>query len=164
MTQRTQEAIDVFLDALNEGTLAKGSCAACAVGNLAAFGMGVKIKKCNGTNAYYCDVVNGIRNDEWSYAFCTDSFEQSIYESKFDLPIFQYFKFTPSELAKIEYAFERNSKINFSDYDNYTKEDIRDDQIKGLEAVVKIMLELDENIQDNYQEVFSNKALALAIN
>ena len=36
MTPRIQEAIDVFLDAINNGTLAKGTCTACAVGNLAA--------------------------------------------------------------------------------------------------------------------------------
>ena len=39
MTPRIQKAIDIFLDAINQGTLAKGSCAACAVGNLVAHGL-----------------------------------------------------------------------------------------------------------------------------
>ena len=164
MTQRTQEAIDVFLDALNEGTLAKGSCAACTVGNLAAFGMGVKVKKYDDIdNSFYCDKVNGINNYQWADAFVTNFFEQRIKEENFDLPIFQYFKFTPIELAQIENAFEKNTRISLNYYYKYSKNQVRADQIKGLEAVVKVMLELDENIEETYQEVFSNKALALAI-
>lgn len=38
MTQRVQKAIDIFLDAINNGTLAKGSCTRCAVGNLVRAG------------------------------------------------------------------------------------------------------------------------------
>lgn len=164
MTQRTQEAIDVFLDALNEGTLAKGDCTACAVGNLAAFGMGVKVKKYSGVdNGYYSKKVNGVNNQDWSNVFCTSYNGQYVKEHLFDSPIFQYFKFTPLELSKIEYAFETNAKIQYYDYMYHSKEEIRADQIKGLEAVVKVMLELDENIKETYQEVFSNKALALAI-
>ena len=164
MTQRTQEAIDVFLDALNEGTLAKGTCVACAVGNLAAFGMGVKVKKYNNSNyGFYCDGIDDISNHSWSDAFCTNFHKQKLNEEKFNLPIFQYFKFSPTELAKIENAFEMNTYVSIADYSNRTKEEIRKDQIKGLEAAVKVMLELDENIEETYQEVFSNKALALAI-
>ena len=162
MTQRTQEAIDVFLDALNEGTLAKGSCGACAVGNLAAFGMNVKITK-NKYGDFSSKKVNGINTTDWASAFCTSFDGQEINESYFDLPIFKYFKFTPMELAKIEHAFETNTKINHSKYIKDTKEEIRADQIKGLEAVVKVMLELDKNIEETYQEVFTSKALALAI-
>lgn len=164
MTQRTQEAIDVFLDALNEGTLAKGTCTACAVGNLAAFGMGVKIKKFDSVdNVFYCDKVDGISNYSWNEAFVTNFSTQMISEKHFDLPIFKYFKFTPLELCKIENAFEKNTTISIHRYYEHSKETIRKDQIKGLEAVVKVMLELDENIEETYQEVFTSKALALAI-
>ena len=164
MTQRTQESIDVFLDALNEGTLAKGTCTACAVGNLAAFGMGVKIKKFDGVdNAFYCDKVNNINNYDWNKAFVTNFSTQMVNKENFDLPIFQYFKFTPLELSKIENAFERNTTIPIHHYYEHSKKVIRKDQIKGLEAVVKVMLELDKNIEETYQEVFTSKALALAI-
>ena len=44
MTERISKAIDIFLDAVNNGTLAKGTCIACAVGNLVAHGMGGEIK------------------------------------------------------------------------------------------------------------------------
>lgn len=43
ISKRVENAINVFLDALNNRTLAKGTCKACAVGNLAAYGMGMEV-------------------------------------------------------------------------------------------------------------------------
>ena len=56
MNNRITKAIDIFLDAINEGTLAKGNCCACAVGNLVAHGMNGKISRLE--NSFNCNVKN----------------------------------------------------------------------------------------------------------
>lgn len=148
MTPRIQRAIDIFLDAINNGTLAKGICAKCAVGNL-----------CGGNGA-------------WAHLFITIDNRQTLRNG--DIPTFHFHKhpidikmgleaisvteFTESELAKIEYAFETNSKIDIDYYEFYSKEEIRADQIKGLEAVIKVMLEFDDCKEDDIKEIFTEKA------
>jgi len=72
-------------------------------------------------------------------------------------------KFTWQELAAIEHAFERNTNIRVNSYDFSSPEEIRADQIRGLEAVVKVMLTFDE-CTENVQEVFTNKAELIPIN
>jgi hypothetical protein len=63
---------------------------------------------------------------------------------------------------KIENAFETNTKINCYLYSEYSKEQIRKDQIKGLEAAVKVMLKFDDQ-QDDVKEVFTRKAELIEI-
>ena len=163
MTQRVQKAIDIFLDAINNGTLAKGSCKACAVGNLVRVGY---IEK-------YGTEPNGIVHNAWSSIFVTNSRGQtnkiSIYlqNSESFCGVFnnpgdpktsvESTDFTVEELAAIEYAFETNTKISHENYWLYTKEEIRKDQIKGLEAVVKVMLSF-ENSNESVEEVFTKRA------
>jgi hypothetical protein len=43
MTQRFKNAIDALVYAFFNDTLAKGTCAACAVGNIVAHGWGKKV-------------------------------------------------------------------------------------------------------------------------
>lgn len=155
MTPRIQRAIDIFLDAINEGTLAKGSCAACAVGNLVA----------NAIN--YKPVIEGSfqPNTAWRFLFMTSCGEQTItpYGSDYYYGIKQGKKlitkteFTEKELAAIEFAFETNTEINFPKYEYHTKEKVRADQIKGLEAVINLMLTFDEQT-DDVNKVFTEKA------
>ena len=177
MTKRIQNAIDIFLDAINEGTLAKGTCVACAVGNLVAHGMESKVvnkdglfgtKPTFGTEPF---VVNSI----WSNLFMTDSFGyQSLWSHKpngldemIKQPEYKSLRdamekidFTVDELRQIEYVFETNTKIKYDAYEDHTKEEVRADQIKGLEAVVKLMLTFDEQV-DDVKEVFTTKAEAI---
>lgn len=161
MTPRIQKAIDIFLDAINQGTLAKGSCAACAVGNLVANGIGGKIYKKNNDFdlRFYFDCDK--ENSYWGRLFYTaDGRQRFNEESIFYEKAIENIKatdFTLKELMKIEYAFETNTCIDFNIYNNYSKEEIRKDQIKGLEAVVKVMLEFDEQ-RDDVKEVFTSKA------
>lgn len=143
MTERIQEAIDVFLDAINNGTLAKGDCSACAVGNLLAHG----IKKAG---------VN-INSTLWKYAFCTyDNGKQVINKENYDMKIFKYSKFTPAELAKIEYAFEINTSIPEWNYVLETPAEIKQDQIRGLHAVIEVMKGMDD-VTFNTKDVFTDK-------
>ncbi len=164
MEKRIENAIDIFLDALNNGTLAKGTCFACAVGNLVAAGMdAVVIHQIDGNKHKYDCTKN---NKDWSQLFYTPpSGKQATtdYEKVFKhLPRLkkeiENTNFTVYELAQIEFAFETNAKINHQHYHGYTKEEIRADQIKALEAVVKVMLTFNEDTKTDVKEVFTNKA------
>jgi len=156
MTPRIQKAIDIFLDALNEGTLAKGTCAACAVGNLVAHGMGIKAQ----IPVDDIDFQKAKENEHWASVlfrfhgphFLKDKGEKCVESTDF----------TKEELIHIEEAFEHNTKIFWDDYYKYSKQEIRADQLKGLEAVVEVMLQFD-NQQDSVQEVFTNKAQLITI-
>lgn len=165
MTKRVENAIDVFLDALNEGTLAKGSCIACAVGNLVASGLNGKIlsiKDDFGQLDFKCTVDNL----SWSDLFITSFDGQHIYEDSLKdkkvLHNIDATDFSWQELAQIENTFEKNCKINYHSYCVHTKEEIRKDQIKGLEAVVQLMLTFDEDKTD-VKKVFTKKAELITI-
>ena len=157
MELRVKEAIDVFLDALNKGTLAKGSCKACAVGNLVAHGLGGTIKRVE-KGYFTCDKPN----DEWRHLFITGMGCQrkriNLLSDKRIVKNIKATSFTWQELAKIEYAFETNAKIDASDYDFFKDKEILEDQIKGLEAVVKVMLSFSQDEETDVKEVFTKKA------
>lgn len=183
MTQRIQEAIDIFLDAISEGTLAKGSCIACAVGNLIAAGKGGKIEReisKKGIISFGCTV----ENTHWAMLFTTlisdgkqrrEVLDQILTKglggvkgdntrgfAKMGLEEIASTKFTPNELAAIEHAFETNTAISLSSYNECTDEAIKKDQIRGLEAVVKLMLQFEEQ-GDDIKEVFTSKAELIPI-
>ena len=155
MTPRIQKAIDTFLDSLNEGTLAKGTCVACAVGNLVAAGAGAKITE-------DLESCAGYLNSTWSFAFSTNSegtrrIDKSYFDNEEVIDNISKTDFSIHELMQIEYAFETNTEISYISYDNCSRKSIRQDQIKGLEAVVKVMLSFDEQVED-VKEVFTHKA------
>ena len=163
MTKRIENAIDIFLDAINDGTLAKGNCCACAVGNLVAKGMGVKVLPKSETYPFFKVDNPKFDNSEWSSLFSTTGdgiqLRQNFSDKRFKGVIERTVsktEFSVEELADIEYIFETNTKMHHINYDAYSKEEIRADQIKGLEAVVKLMLKFDEQ-PDDVKEVFTNK-------
>jgi N-acetylglutamate synthase/N-acetylornithine aminotransferase len=66
--------------------------------------------------------------------------------------------YSVEELAKIEFAFETNTKISFVNYFNSTEEQIMEDQFNGLMAVMDVMIELDDVKEgEKYKETFKNK-------
>lgn len=156
MSPRIENAINIFLDALNNGTLRKGDCGACAIGNLVRVGM------------------NYTENtpQEWSKLFATGRGVQfglmntGRENAKRECPIgFEEIKstgFTIEESMVIEYTFETTCKIHNFDYCAYNKEAIRADQIRGLEAVVRVMLEFDEQ-SDDVETIFTNKANLICV-
>lgn len=161
MTERVKKAIDIFLDALNNGTLAKGTCEACAVGNLVAYGKGGQIFK----HPFDGDLTCTVNNMNWGYLFSTsngiqNTYPKQIHESAINEDIAAT-DFTLEELMQIEYAFETNTKILHYYYIESSPEAIRQDQINGLAAVVKVMLSFDtkETVEDSeVYEVFTSKA------
>lgn len=152
MTDRIKDAIDVFLDALNNGTLMAGTPCGCAVGNLVADKMGIKLTK--------EDLFRhkNIGNDGWFNYGYYNCAENTANPKIIDNEQSRMTGFTIEELAKIEQTFEDNSSIN-NDYDlkRLPPERIRKDQIHALEAVIKVMLEFDEQ-KESVREVFTEKA------
>lgn len=158
MTPRIQKAIDIFLDAINNNTLIKGDCTKCAVGNLVRVGMGYgpEYREPNlGEDFIHGRDDKSRRYINWSMAFCTMPNGKQRFKEKTYPKLLQKYPiikqqiestdFTVKELAKIEHTFERNA--------NNTKKGM----IKGLEAVVQVMLEFDE-CKDDVKEVFTEKA------
>lgn len=169
MTQRISHAIDVFLRAIEQGTLAKGDCTACAVGNLVADSIGGVITREERLSRV--DKVLGIittfrcnlPNHNWAKLFFTAGKEQiKIYSFATGKIIYKNTGFTVEELAKIEYAFETNTQITAVNYSKHTKEEIRQDQIKGLEAVIQVMLDFDD-CKELVQDVFTSKAQLIEV-
>ena len=159
---RVQRAIDIFLDALNEGTLAKGTCVACAVGNLVAAGMNGVITSYNDF-AFRCNKPNNL----WAQLFCTGyKGKQRVFKSNYNnsgvISCVEATEFSIEELMQIENTFERNTQIPCTEYYVVSKERIREDQIKGLEAVVKVMLSFSDSKED-VKEVFTKKAELIPI-
>lgn len=159
MTERITKAIDIFLDAVNNGTLTKGTCIACAVGNLVAHGMGGEIKF-NPNRDYDNMFESNVENAEWKYAFCTRDGVQGrnkrVEESESVVKNVSATDFNIDELAEIEFVFETNTKIDIFKYKIATAEEIRADQIKGLEAVINVMMTFDD-VKADVKEVFTNK-------
>lgn len=169
MTPRIQKAIDIFLDAINKNTLSRGDCNACAVGNLCAAALNIEISEQDLSS----DALQP--QGRWSNLFYTDSFgiqfnninwregftplRNVLIEAE---RLISKTEFSIEELMKIEYAFETNAKIDYDNYPLYSKEIIRKDQIRGLEAVIKVMLEFDE-CKDTVKEVFTEKAELIPI-
>jgi hypothetical protein len=155
MSPRVQRAIDIFLDAINNNTLQKGDCRYCAVGNLC------RVANIPHKSISHIDIPVESR---WRFLFETQypNNIQSIRTYKDELieegeRVISYLEFSEEELRKIENTFETNTEIINTRYDQYTKEEIRADQIKGLEAVVKVMLEFDD-CKESVNEVFTKKA------
>ena len=61
-----------------------------------------------------------------------------------------------SRLHNLQFAFETNTKIDIQEYKEVTPEEVRADQIKGLEAVVNVMMTFDD-VKADVKEVFTNK-------
>lgn len=140
MTQRIQKAINIFLDAINNGTLSKGDCSYCAVGNLCGN---------DGNWGLFFYTSFGVQIRNYNNKNCV-SVKEAIKKSDF----------TDKELMKIEYAFETNTDIHHDTYECHSKEEIREDQIKGLTAVLNVMYTFDNcsPINEPIEEVFTKKA------
>lgn len=153
MTPRTQKTIDIFLDALNEGTLAKGTCSACACGNIVAAHMGIKASVPKTFNEYATTIYP---NTSWVSAISTIGCDSELV-TKNSVEEILSTGFTIKEFYLIERTFEANTKIHFDHYSESSKEEIRQDQLKGLTAVVELLLRWDES-ETNVQQAFVEKA------
>lgn len=120
-----QKSVDTLLDAYNKKDIRHANCSACAVGNLL---LDVAVEK-------------DIPNNSWAHIFMyrTDKNEQVLHnkedvsETDYELgmTLINSSGYTVEELMKIEYAFE-------------TAGDKKDEQYKGLCAVLEVLKEIHE--------------------
>lgn len=160
---RTQRTIDTLLDAINNGTLAAGTCTACAVGNIIAKAIGGEIHTIKTRNGigYVCTK----ENHGW-YPYISRGTV-----GRYDVDatsLIDKCPFNDFELAEIEDAFEVNTKIEHAEYFLYPKEEIKQDQINGLHAVIEVLkgfdrkaaAEQNKTYQDfDVNEVFTSKVV-----
>lgn len=150
-SQRITKAIDIFLDALNNGTLAKGTPCGCAIGNLIASEINYKIQLETLESRKHHLEPNG---KWWSFDEC---------KIILDSPLLKKLDFSVKEICEIERTFENASNISFDDYEYYPPSEIRADQIKGLAAVIDVMLSFEESTE-KASEVFTPLAELIPIN
>ena len=161
MTKRFEKAYNALLKAFMDDTLAKGTCTACAVGNIVADAMGTKVVRVS--PSYF---VCNRNNNFWSDLFVTDAFfnKQKIYNEKSSRA--KYIKarlkkltgYSWKELAKIEHVFETNTKVSKGFYPLIDEKEIMEDQFNGLMAVLDVMIELDEIKEGKqYKDAFKKK-------
>ncbi len=154
MTPRFEKAYNALYNAFMNSTLAKGTCKACAVGNIVANAMGVSV-----TSKYDCEVDNTFWNGIF---YTTTAGEQIIRRNGINTDCEKRLKelteYSWEEMAKVEYAFERSAKIHYCHYGLHTPQEIMEDQFNGLMAVMDVLIELDEVKEGNsYKETFKNK-------
>ena len=163
MTPRIEWAINVLLDSLSNNTLIAGNCGACAVGNLL---MALPNATYNEAGSITNDIILAREaqialdrfkklEDARNGYLLRHYEERSPTAIKLRLTTIES-PFTYEELDRIEMLFERYTTIKENSYSS-NLEEIRADQLIGLNAVVEYLLELDE-IEESVEEVFTSKA------
>jgi hypothetical protein len=159
MTARFEKAYNALYNAFMNDTLAKGTCAACAVGNIVADAIGGKILFNSSRDSWECDLENGWWGDMF---VTTHSFKQRIVTIKRNPEVKSLRKriytltgYKWNELAKVEKAFEKNTEIEYCYYDCYSEKEIKEDQFKGVMAVMDVLIELDDIKEgEKYKDAF----------
>jgi len=151
MTPRFEKAYNALYNAFMNDTLAKGTCKACAVGNIVANAMGTSV-----TSEYNCEVNNSF----WNSIFYTPTDGEQIIKRNAscekDLEVLTEYSW--EEMAKVEYAFERATKIHYFYYNSHTPQELMEDQFNGLMAVMDVLIELDSIKEGSeYKNKFRNK-------
>jgi len=154
MTQRFEKAYNALYNAFMNDTLAKGTCIACAVGNIVADAMAGKVH-CNSDGVWNCSV----ENNWWSRMFYTTQDGQHVrYSKNLRNDIYELTGYKWNELAKVEKTFENNTKISYLHYNQHTKKEIMEDQFNGLMAVMDVLIKLDEIKEGKkYKDTFKSK-------
>lgn len=138
-TKRFDQAYNALVKAYFNGTLASGSCIACAVGNMICDATGFEIDPKKMDDREYQDE---------NIIMWYDSMMYNDNGLKIQKEVEELTGYDNSEIHKIEYAFEENTKIFCKLYYSNTEQEILEDQYNGLAAVVDVLLELD-GLTDN---------------
>lgn len=155
MTQRFKNATDALYEGFFNGTLAKGSCVACACGNIVAKAAGIKLIP----NVFdYNFVIDhnypGFPNwwDDRSPLTIINTYNFKYAPSlRAKNMVLELTGYNAAEMAAIETAFEGNTFYDYEGYNLLTEQDILEDQYKGLVAVFDVLMELDGIQQPEYK-------------
>lgn len=143
MTERFNKAYNALTRAYFEGALAKGTCLACACGNIIYDAIGDPV-----TKEDLLGEIRGIRTlkrtmtyELWSSKREYNGRIFTAYDRyKHEINVAGY---TAEEFAQIENTFEFNTEISYQRYSIEDEQSILEDQYKGLCAVVDLLLALD---------------------
>jgi len=163
MTERFRKAYDSLVRAFFEGTLAKGTCIACACGNIIFDAVGEPVTKQDLEIHILEENEHLVRHklrraDElWgNFREVSGSLNNMMYGARAKTEnMINVAGYTAKEFARIEQAFETNTSISYRYYPHRSQEDILEDQYRGLCAVVDVLMELD-NINEKADE-YKNK-------
>lgn len=148
---RLQKNADILFDAVSERKLVSGACNACVVGNFIAANNGYTIIKEGDNYVWYTEKEDKVY-PYWVQTFMTREdgqlFNANNYRNESKEQI-DSTGFTLEELMKIENIFERNTKLKLEQYRYHSDEDIRQDQMKGLVAVLNYISTLEDEVNDN---------------
>lgn len=166
MTERFQKAYDALVNAFFNDTLARGTCAACAVGNIVAAAKGGIVGRYPGSIRFNCTVNNSFWRDLFYTAF--DGIQEITFrprKHKYEISkpgtansvqlcqeLFDLTGYTADDLALVEYAFETNTEIYYNGYYHHTPQEILEDQYRGLCAVFEVLCWLDDITDSDYKE------------
>jgi hypothetical protein len=152
-SKRFNNAITALVKGFFEGTLFKNSCSACAVGNMVAYSLNYKIDNDKGNN--WADGTMTAWDSVFTTSYGKQKFlpDRYVDEAKEQIDSTGY---TVDELAKVEFAFETHTKIDWCDRKHFTQERLMADQFNGLMAVVDVLMEIegmDKTVND-YRKLF----------
>lgn len=140
-SERFDRAIKALVKGYINNTLVKGSCAACAVGNIVAESIGIpKID-------YLClEEKEHIRGLQWANVCMTSNGIQQVHPSRYEGMAKEEIDATGyswKEIAEIEYIFETNTNIHWGLYNSYSPSEIDKDQLNGLNAVIEVLCKIE---------------------
>jgi hypothetical protein len=146
--ERFDRAINALVTAFLQGTLAKGACHACAVGNICAASLNFKVKTGQGrlNPRFYWEAP--YVGADWSNVFHTriESGEQRLNINRYVGAAKEEIDATGyslEQLMLIEKAFESNTHIIYERYRRYSQAEIDADQYAGLVAVFNTLCEIE---------------------
>ena len=123
MKNRFETAVSKLVKAFFDGTLSKGNCSACAVGNM-----------CDGYTQWFdvfgSDCIDGPFTKPENY----NGYAQEVIDKT---------GYTWRELASVEKAFESNTLLRVGVQFHFTKKQIMQDQYNGLMAVVDVLCDIE---------------------
>lgn len=147
-SERFNNAITALVKGYLNETLTKGHCCACAVGNMVAHCSNYEIiKKVRQDGSIGINWTKYDITPEWGTVFLTlDNGKQETQADRYlgeaEMQITST-GYTWRQLARIEFAFERATKISFDEYHISKAQEIDEDQLKGLYAVVDVLCEIE---------------------
>lgn len=150
-SKRFDNAISALVKAFFDGTLGKGNCCACAVGNICAAAINEK------PSLKFGYIGNSMK---WRFVFVTFSsegqreFPSGNYKYQEGIDLINKTGYSKVELMKVELAFELNTKIDWKKYPLADKSEIMQDQYNGLMSVVDVLCEIEGIESAEYKKMF----------
>ncbi len=149
---RFTSAYDSLIASFFDGTLSKGYCTTCAIGNIVARAQGIIPTR----NNKIFDMSKHLKVSFWALLFLTSNGHQDKFYEKGGCHeemnrLKDITGYTAEELAKVEWVFEQNTKIYQFNYPSYSEQEILEDQYNGLCAVFEVLCRLDGIIDSSYE-------------